>query len=175
LKLDTAISLYARGFAFANTGNLRAARRDALLLKSLADDGFSKYQAAGVPADKMARIALALLEGEVARKAGYLQDAIGEFRQAYVLEQALPYTEPPYWHQPVSHILGAALLQAKEYPEAEAIYRDSLKSYRLDGWALHGLALALDGQGKRDEAAATRAQFAAAWQMADVKLASSRY
>ena len=51
---------------------------------------------------------------------------------------------PPYWHQPVSHLLGAALLEAKRPKEAEAVYRESLMTYRLDGWAMNGLAQALD-------------------------------
>ena len=58
--------------------------------------------------------------------------------------------------------------------EAEALYRESLKSYRDDGWALFGLVQALDAQGKRDEAAKVRAEFQAAWARSDVKLVSSR-
>jgi hypothetical protein len=48
-------------------------------------------------------------------------------------------------------------------------------TYRLDGWALYGLALAQDAQGQHDEADATRKEFATAWQLADVKLTTSRF
>ncbi len=55
------------------------------------------------------------------------------------------------------------------------MYRESLKNHRRDGWALFGLAQALDAQGKTQEAADTRRQFTVAWQMADTKLTSSRF
>jgi len=78
--------------------------------------------------------------------------------------------------QPVSHILGAAaLLEAGKPADAEAVYRDRLKTYRANGWALFGLAQALEAQGKTDEAAGARDAFARAWSLSDVKLASSRF
>jgi len=89
--------------------------------------------------------------------------------------KVLPYTEPDYWHQPVSHIYGAALMQAHKPAEAEAVYRDSLTVHRIDGWALFGLAQALEAQGKRAEAATVRSEFARTWANADVKLTSSRF
>jgi Flp pilus assembly protein TadD len=128
-----------------------------------------------VPAQAMTKIALAELDGEIARVSGNLELAIKNFTDAAALEHALPYTEPPYWHQPVSQLLGAVLLQAGRAHEAETVYRESLMSYRLDGWALNGLAMALDAQGKHDEANATRKEFAQVWQLADVKLTSSRF
>ena len=90
------------------------------------------------------------------------------------MEKTLPYTEPPYWHQPVSHLLGAALMQAGRAGEAEAVYRDSLQHYRNDGWVLYGLALALKAQGKHAEANEAQADFTAAWSMADTRLEASR-
>ena len=48
-------------------------------------------------------------------------------------------------------------------------------TYRLDGWALYGLALAQDAQGRHADAEATRKEFATVWQLADVKLTSSRF
>jgi tetratricopeptide (TPR) repeat protein len=128
-----------------------------------------------IPATQMARLGLALLDGEIARLSGNLTKAITFFRKASDLERAIPYTEPPYWHQPVSHILGAALLAAKQPADAEAVYRDSLKSYRQDGWALYGLSQALDAQGKHADAQQVRGQFANVWQLADTKLTASRF
>jgi tetratricopeptide (TPR) repeat protein len=175
LKLDTAVSLYARGFAFANEHDLKSARRDRALLAEVAKQDLSHYDAFMVPAKSMVQLALVLLDGEIARTSGHLDEAIKQFRAASDQEYHLPYTEPPYWHQPVAHLLGAALLQAKRYSEAEAVYRKSLKSYRRDGWALSGLAEALQAQGKKAEAAQASADFASAWQMADVKIKGSRF
>ena len=64
--------------------------------------------------------------------------------------------------------------EAGKPADAETVYRDSLKTYREDGWALFGLVQALDAQGKTAEAAQTRSAFAQAWRHADIKLTSSR-
>jgi len=175
LHLDTAIWLYARGFAHANKGDLAAARADRQQIVKLATADYSKFDAFGIPARQMVDLSLNLLDGEIARKSGDLPTAIAHFREASNLEHNLSYTEPPYWHQPVSHILGAALLEAGQPKEAEAVYRESLKTYRADGWALFGLAQALDAQGRRDEATRVREEQKKAWLLADVTLASSRF
>ena len=172
LILDRGVAAYARGFAFANTGQPDKARTDLANLDALLKSDFGKYDAAGVPAKSMLELARALLDAEIARTAGDLPGAAAKYRAAWKLEQALPYTEPPYWHQPTSHYLGAVLLQARRPAEAEAVYRESLKTYRDDGWALAGLAAALEAQGK--PAADVRKDLADAWRYADTKLASSR-
>ena len=175
LTLDRAVDLYARGTAYAAKGDVKDAQAQRAALDAvIAASDFSRYDAANVPAKQLATLALDLLDGEIARAQGDLDGAVTHFRAAYDLQLSLPYTEPPWWHQPVSHVLGAALLQAKRPTEAEAIYRESLKSYRDDGWALFGLAQALDAQGKTADAADVRRQFQAAWTRADVKLTSSR-
>jgi tetratricopeptide (TPR) repeat protein len=175
LNLDTAIWLYARGFAHANKGDLAAARADRETLGKLISADYSKFDPFGIPARQLVDLSQALLDGEIARKSGDLDKAITYFKDAAAIEHALPYTEPPYWHQPVSHILGAALLEAGKPADAEAVYRESLKTYRVDGWALYGLAQALDAEGRHSEADATRAEYKQAWMFADVKLASSRF
>ncbi|HEV2560777.1 MAG TPA: hypothetical protein VGT78_01425 [Rhizomicrobium sp.] len=175
-KLDVAVSLYARGFAYANKHDFRHAAQDRAMLADMIDKKqFGPIDNFGLPGTPMAQLGLALLDGEIARVKGDLDDALVNFKHANDLYNALPYTEPDYWHEPVSHIYGAALSQTHKPAEAETVYRDSLKVHRLDGWALYGLAQALEAQGKKDEAAATRKQFAQIWQMADVKLASSRF
>ena len=57
--------------------------------------------------------------------------------------------------------------------EAEAVYRESLKSYRDDGWALFGLAQALKAAGR--DAAAIEERFRKAWGKGDVTLTASRF
>jgi hypothetical protein len=174
MKVVLAVAHLARGFAFANKGDMASAQTErAALAQVAADPELANYGM--VPAQAMAKIALAELDGEIARLSGNLDLAIKNFTDAAALEHELPYTEPPYWHQPVSQLLGAALLQAGRAQEAEAVYRKSLMSYRLDGWALYGLAQAQDAQGHHDEANATRKEFDRVWQLADVKLAASRF
>lgn len=174
LPLASALWLYAQGFAHANTGDLAAAKADREALVRLRAGDFSRYALFAIPAPQMTEVALVSLDGEIARLSGDLPGAIGHFRKAMELERALPYTEPAYWHRPVAHLLGAALLQKGDAAEAEAVYRDSLRHYRRDGWALQGLAQALTAQGKTAEAAAVQAEFAQAWGRADTEIKQSR-
>ena len=176
LLIDRTFSLYARGVAFAAQGPAdgrrnrprRARRGDRRL-------GFRPLRRQQPPRQD---------DGAVGPKAAGRRDRPSQggqgrrdgqrYRRANALFQNFPYTEPPWWHQPVSHLLGAALLDDHQPAEAEAVYRESLKTYRGDGWALFGLAQALAAQGKTVEAAQARQQFDIAWARADVKLASSR-
>ena len=70
--------------------------------------------------------------------------------------------------------LGAALMEAGRYEEAEAIYRRDLKWNHKNGWSLFGLYKALLAQGKTSEAEATMGKFKIAWQYADIELTRSR-
>ena len=56
-------------------------------------------------------IGLSMLDGETARLNGHGDEVVANFRKARDLETALPYGEPPAWHQPVSHLLCAALIE----------------------------------------------------------------
>ncbi len=175
LKIDSALWLQARGFALANTGDLDSAREVRTLLALLAGEDLAAYDAAGLPARQMVALSLALLDGEIARKGGKLGDSVAHFKQAAEIERNLPYTEPPYAYQPVSHVLGEALIEDGRAPEAEAVYRASLQVYRRDGWSLMGLSQALAAQHKTKEAARARGDFRAAWVNADVTLGASRF
>ena len=175
-KITTAMWLYAQGFAAANMHDFHRANKDrselaGMVSKNVFADDHDRRESHS----QMAQIGLSLLDGEIARLNGKIDEAVADFRKARDIERELHYGEPPSWHQPISHILGAALLQAGKPGDAEAVYRDSLNTYRVDGWALFGLAQALAAQGKADEAAQTREEYARAWQLADVKLAASRF
>jgi tetratricopeptide (TPR) repeat protein len=113
-----------------------------------------------------AKARIALAEGK--RKA-----AIGFLRQAVTIEDSLAYNEPSDEFFPIRHLLGAALLDARRAREAEAVYREDLKRHPANGWALHGLARALEAQGKKAEA--ERAHFEEAWRNADTALTASAF
>ena len=58
----------------------------------------------------------------------------------------------PTWYYPIRHSLGAVLLQAGRAEEAETAYREDLKRFPENGWALFGLMQALRAEGKAAEA-----------------------
>lgn len=174
LVLGGGMRLYARAFAHANLGDLAAARADRRRLAILQKADFARYATFGVPAKQMLEVALAAVDGEIARRSGDIEAALGHFQRAQHLEHALPYTEPAYWHRPISHLLGATLLEAGKAGEAETVYRESLTSYRRDGWALMGLVQALRVQGKAAEAAKAHSEFDEAWRRADTPITHSR-
>jgi predicted Zn-dependent protease len=90
------------------------------------------------------------------------------------MEDALKYDEPPAWMIPIRHSLGAVLMKARRYAEAEQVYRDDLARLPDNGWSLYGLADSLRQQKKsEDEAAAVNAKFAKTWAKADTKIATS--
>ena len=100
--------------------------------------------------------------------------AIAALREAASVEDQIPYDEPPGWHAPARHTLGALLLAADRASEAEAVYREELQRNPHNGWSLYGLTQSLRAQQREDEAAEAQKAFEAAWQFADVELSSSR-
>lgn len=118
-------------------------------------------------------IATKVLDGEMAARAGRLDESVALLTEGARLQDALRYDEPPDWIQPVRHTLGAVLLRAKRPAEAEKVYRDDLAQYPENGWSLYGLARALREQGKESDAVVAEARFAKAWNAADIRIDST--
>ncbi len=168
LKYASTMAHYSRGVAFAATG--RAAEAAAEL------EDVKRAAAAASPEDKpVADIAMHALMGEIAQRGGKLDEAAGHFKAAIAIEDAGLYFEPPTWYYPVRHSLGAVLLGLGRADQAETLYREDLKRFPENGWALFGLMQALRAQGKNAEATAVDARFRAAWKDADVTLTASRF
>ena len=106
---------------------------------------------------------------------GQHADAVRAFESAVRLQDGLLYVEPPDWGQSMRLYLGKALLKAGRAREAEAVYREDLREFRENGWALFGLWQSLRQQGKIREARKVRAQFDRSWRDADVRLQASTF
>jgi len=177
-----AIWHFARGSAFAAKGQVENAVRELGALKTIAADAeLAKMPQFSLnPPDKIVAVALEVLGGDLAARQKQHDTAIAHFDRAVRLEDALIYTEPPDWHAPVRHWLGAALLDAGRPAEAEIVYWEDLTRNRENGWALVGLHQALVEQGKKDQgrkdqAALVEQRLKKAWVRADVTLTSSRF
>jgi predicted Zn-dependent protease len=117
-------------------------------------------------------VAEGVMRGEILFRSGKVDEGIAALREAVALEDKLRYDEPPDWIQPVRHALGAALLQAGRFAEAETVFREDLAKRPANGWALYGLQRAVALQKRHDEAAAAEKQFDAVWGKADLQIKS---
>jgi len=176
LPYVTAIWHYAQGMAAVRQSRLEDADTHLAALAPLAADPlmdeltvWDRY-----PLAHAARIAERTLFAELAAARGDHDAAVAALREAAAIEDAIPYDEPPGWHAPVRHTLGAVLLDAGRAAEAEQAYREDLRRNPDNGWSLFGLARSLEVQGRTQEAAEAQRSFTAAWRNADVELASSR-
>ncbi|MEL6487527.1 MAG: hypothetical protein AAFQ13_10350 [Pseudomonadota bacterium] len=177
-----ALLYYAKAIALANLG--RHAEAEAAM-------GEFTAAYAAVPDTRMlfnnkARDVLAVAEemmkGEIAFKAGRQNDGLDHLRKAVDLDDNLMYEEPWSWPQPSRHALGALLMEAGGFEEAEAVYRADLG---LDGklprpsqhprnvWALHGLHECLERRGETVELAHVKLLLDQALARADVPIRAS--
>jgi tetratricopeptide (TPR) repeat protein len=172
-----AIWHYARGSAYAAKGDVAHAREEEAALAAMASNPeLAKMPAFSQnPPDTIVALALEVLRADMAARQKQYDEAITRFDRAVRLEDAMIYTEPPDWHAPVRHWLGATLLEAGRPAEAEVVYWEDLRRNRENGWALAGLHRALVDQGRKDEAAAIEARLKKAWAKADGTLAGSRF
>ncbi|MDQ3494272.1 MAG: hypothetical protein M3485_01750 [Pseudomonadota bacterium] len=177
LPYVTAIWLYAQGTAAVRQGRLEDAERHLAALRPLAADPVMETLTTWdrYPLAHAVKIAERSVTAELAAARGDRGMAIAALREAIAIEDRIPYDEPPGWHAPVRHALGAVLLDDGRNAEAETVYREELKRNPGNGWSLYGLGQSLKAQKKAKDAAATGRQFAAAWQHADVELAASRF
>jgi tetratricopeptide (TPR) repeat protein len=168
---------YARGTAFAATGRGSDADQElAALQQIVADPALAKVPAFSLnPADAILKIAGEVLAGDIAARRKDFTTAVARFDRAVRYEDALVYTEPPDWHAPVRHWLGAALLDGGRAAEAETVYWEDLRRNRENGWALAGLQRALAAQNKTEDSALVEQRFKKAWARADASPAGSRF
>ena len=175
LHFSRAIWHYARGVAFANTGDTTAARKEYSALRALKkSEQIAFLVRMAYPAEALLEIADRLVVGEIAMANGAFDTAIVKFGEAVGIQDTLPYMEPPFWYYSTRQSLGVAMLKAGQFENAEWVYREDLKRFPRNGWAMYGLLQALEAQGKDTEAGEVRALFKEAWALADVELMASR-
>jgi tetratricopeptide (TPR) repeat protein len=159
-----AMWLYMRGVALAVRRDFAsaAAAADAIeTLERTAD--FKLLKDSNVPAQEVLRIARALILARVAQAKGDNRTAIVRFERAAALQDALPYTEPPYWYYPIRQSLAAAMLQAGRYAEAERQFQRALSRAPSNGWSYYGLAELYKRRGNTTSARKAEADLARTW------------
>jgi tetratricopeptide (TPR) repeat protein len=173
LPISRALRRYARAVALAARDRVAEAEAEQKAFLDararVPEDAFFGNNTASDILD----VAEHLMRGEILYRTGKVEQGIAALREAVLREDRLRYDEPPDWIQPVRHALGAALLQAGRFAEAEAVFREDLAKLPDNGWALYGLARSLQLQKKGEEAAKVETRFDGIWKAADVKIKSA--
>ena len=91
----------------------------------------------------------------------------------WLIEDSLRWGEPEPMPFAARHWLGAALLEAERFEEAEAVYRADIEDHPHNGWSLFGLLQALKAQGKTDLNA--EMDFQQSWSRSEIYLRNSRF
>jgi tetratricopeptide (TPR) repeat protein len=159
-----AIWLYARGVAMTARRDFAGATAAADTIETLErNSDFKLLDESHIPAREVLRIARAMVLARVAQAKGDKGTAIAQFEQAAALQDALPYTEPPYWYYPIRQSLAAALLQAGRYAEAKQQFELALRRAPANGWSYFGLAQLHKARGDVAAARKAEAELAKTW------------
>jgi predicted Zn-dependent protease len=163
---------YARAVAYASKGDVAAAQTEQAAFLEARSRVPKEATFGNNSGSDILDVAEHLMTGEILYRSGRADEGIAALREAVVREDKLRYDEPPDWIQPVRHALGAALLQAGRFAEAETVFREDLAKLPGNGWGLYGLQRAVALQKKEAEAEAAEMQFDAVWHKADLKIKS---
>ena len=158
-----AVHYYARGIALSALGRTDEARLEIAKFDEQVKQVPGEWWIFSNRIHDVLPIAHAMLEGELAFREGRLEDAWAALRRGIEAEDRLLYDEPPGWMLPVRHAMGALLMSAGEYAEAERLYREDQVNHPGNGWSLLGLRQSLEKQGRMAEAASITPQLERAW------------
>lgn len=155
---------YARAIAYLQQGEAAKARSEAEVIRALGrDEDLQRLMQGGLPAQDVLEIAVRVIGAKADLAAGDHAAARTGFEEAVAVQDGLPYMEPPFWYYPVRQSLGAALMEAGEAGEAEAVFKQALIDSPNNAYALFGLKEAQKAQGDQAGAAATGKLFDKAW------------
>lgn len=179
----TAMIHYARGIAFSALGRIAEAEstRDAFAA-ARATVPESRWNAVPAKEVDVLKVAAGMLEGELEYRKGNFEKAFAALEHAIEMEDALPYTDPPAWLQPVRHAYAALSMEQGRIEEAAAVYRADLcldrslarrRTHPNNVWSLHGLHECLTLLGRNEEAEQIALARDIAVATADIPIAAS--
>jgi tetratricopeptide (TPR) repeat protein len=183
-RYTTCAMRQARAIALANLGRHEEAlveRAEAIAARARLPDDWMVFNNTALD---VLEVGEAMMEGEIAFKAGRIDEGLAHLRRSVELDDDLVYDEPWGWMQPSRHALGALLMEAGRFKEAEAVYRADLgldetlaRPFQHPGniWSLHGLHECLVRRGEMTEARHIKLQLDRAAARATVPIHASCY
>jgi len=181
-SFGTALLHYARTVALANLKRPAEAEESARLFARASDAVQPGRMMFNNPCSEVLKVAEAMMQGELHYKAGRVAEGLDHLRRAVALDDNLLYDEPWGWMQPIRHALGALLMDAGRFDEAEAVYRADLGldetlprpcRHPRNVWSLHGLSECLSRRGESVELLHIRQQLDQAMARAEVPITAS--
>ena len=173
-KFSNSIFNYALAVAHAANGNsLEAIRFQRIILNDIESEEVNAMVMAGHPTKSLMKIASLLASGSIDMYSGKYSEAIASFKEAVTIQDALPYTEPPFWYYPTRQTLGHALLMNKSFSEAALVFERDLEDYPRNGWSYFGLHVAQQELNNQEESIEALNKFNEIWGRADISINSS--
>jgi tetratricopeptide (TPR) repeat protein len=171
LEVTAALYDFSQGYAQLREGDIDFADAIADDLIETADttEAMFRFHQGGLIVGTVAYI----LKGEVQRAQGDMNAAIATLARAVAIEDQIGYDEPEALPFAARHWLGAVLMEAGRYAEAERAYREELEDHPHNVWSLYGLTAALAAQDKHD--AAVDEDFVASTAYTDTWIVESRF
>ena len=173
-KFSNSIFNYALSVAHAANGNsLEANRFQSMILNDIESEEVNAMVMAGHPTKSLMKIASLLASGSIDMYSSKYSEAITSFEEAVIIQDTLPYTEPPFWYYPTRQTLGHALLMNNSFDEAALVFEKDLKDYPRNGWSYFGLHLAQNKLNNQEESIEALNKFKEIWGRADISISSS--
>lgn len=119
------------------------------------------------------KIAENILEAKIAKLQKNSAKEIEFLREAVKIQDTLGYNGVVDWYFGVKEMLGGALLQDKQYKQAENIFREDLNVHPRSGRSLFGLLQSLKEQSRTADSYFVQKEYENAWQYADAPLTPS--
>ncbi len=170
LLITNAMWHWGRAMAYAAKGQTARALAEQQLFASISASVPADMSWGNNTASAMFPVAANTLNGRIATALGQTRAAVEFMRLAEDAYDALTYDEPDPWFIPVRESLGAALLRASDFKEAERVFRRDLSEHPASPRSLLGLSESLRRQGRLREAGAARTEFGRASRLADAPM-----
>lgn len=165
---------YGRGVAFARKHQFNKANIELQKMRdSVNSPQLQEHPSAFNPGTAAVQVAEKILQGVIAEEKNQVSHAVTFLKEAADKEDGMLYNEPKDWLLPARQYLGHALLKAKQYAEAEKVYKKDLEINPNNAWSLTGLAEALAKQGKKKMAMEVKHKAASALEGSDVQINGS--
>ncbi|OQE32662.1 hypothetical protein PENFLA_c001G03922 [Penicillium flavigenum] len=180
--MTIAVLHYAKGVAYAATGNVPDAERQRELYRAARDRVPDTRLDWPNKCVDILGVASEMLDGEIEYRRGNYTEAFEHLRRSIELDDGLGYSEPWSWMQPTRHAYAALLLEQGHVEDAAAVYQADLgldstliraRQHPNNIWALQGYHECLIRLGRHDEARIIGPQLAIAAAVADVPVTSS--